>query len=218
MWERSKLFLRRAGTVILGVSILLWFLETYPKSPELSEQFEQQREAVTLSGSITDEGALDPVTTERLTDLDRQESAQLLAHSFAGRLGHLIEPFIAPLGFDWKIGIGIVASFAAREVFVSAMATVYSVGSIDETEGIRRLSERLQQQVRPDGAPLYTALTGLTLMVFYVFALQCVSTIAIVRRETNGWKWPAFQFGYMLVLAWTMAFAVRQVGLALGYA
>ncbi|MCU0772013.1 MAG: ferrous iron transport protein B [Verrucomicrobia bacterium] len=216
MWERAKLFLRRAGTVILGVSILLWFLQTYPKNPEISSQFEQQRHEVTLQGSITDAGELDAATTQALAALDQEEAAALLAHSLAGRIGHLIEPFLAPLGFDWKIGIGIVASFAAREVFVSAMSTVYSLGGADDEAGVQRLSERLQEQTRPDGTLLYTTLTGLTLMVFYVFALQCVSTIAVVRRETNGWKWPAFQFGYMLGLAWGMAFAVRQVGLALG--
>jgi ferrous iron transport protein B len=216
MWERSKLFLRRAGTVILGVSILLWFLETYPKSPDISAHFEQQREAVTLSGEITDEGELDPDTVAHLQHLDEQESSELLANSFAGRIGRVIEPVIAPLGFDWKIGIGIVASFAAREVFVSAMSTVYSLGGASDEEGVTRLSNRLKEEKRPDGSPLYTSLTGLTLMVFYVFALQCVSTIAVVRRETNSWKWPAFQFSYMLVLAWGMAFGIRQLGLALG--
>ena len=98
------------------------------------------------------------------------------------------------------------------------MSTVYSLGGADDDEGIQRLSDRLQSETRPDGSPLYTTLTGLTLMVFYVFALQCVSTVAVVRRETNGWKWPAFQFGYMLILAWLMAFAVRQVGVLLGLA
>jgi ferrous iron transport protein B len=216
MWERSKIFLRRAGTVILGVSILLWFLETYPKNTEIGQRYEQQRETVTLSGTITDEGELDDATQERLTRLEQQEAGELLAQSFAGRIGHLIEPLIAPLGFDWKIGIGIVASFAAREVFVSAMSTVYSLGSAEDDEAVQRLSDEFRKQTRPDGTPVYTPLTGLTLMVFYVFALQCVSTVAVVRRETNSWKWPAFQFGYMLVLAWGMAFSVRQLGLALG--
>jgi ferrous iron transport protein B len=218
MWERSKLFLRRAGTVILGVSILLWFLQTYPKSADISGQFDELREQVTLSGDITEEGQLDPVTTDALAALKQEEAGKLLAHSLAGRMGQLIEPFIAPLGFDWKIGIGIIASFAAREVFVSAMSTVYSLGGADDEEGIKRLSARLQEQTRADGSPLYTTLTGLTLMVFYVFALQCVSTIAVVRRETNGWRWPTFQFAYMLVLAWAGAFVVRHLGLALGYA
>jgi ferrous iron transport protein B len=218
MWERSKLFLRRAGTVILGVSILLWFLQTYPKDATISQAYEQQREQVTLEGTITDEGELDPATRGIVAAIEHEEAGALLAHSYAGRIGRLIEPFIAPLGFDWKIGIGLVASFAAREIFVSAMSTVYSLGAVDDQRGIQRLADRLQEQTRTDGARLYTTLTGLTLMVFYVFALQCVSTIAVVRRETNGWTWPAFQFVYMLALAWTAAFAVRQVGLAFGAA
>ncbi|MCU0788152.1 MAG: ferrous iron transport protein B [Verrucomicrobia bacterium] len=214
MWERSKLFLRRAGTVILGISILLWFLQSYPKSPAISAHFETQRSEVMEAGEITGKGELDAGTLDRLSELDQQESAELLAHSFAGRIGRLIEPTIAPLGFDWKIGIGIVASFAAREVFVSAMSTVYSLGGADDEEGVQRLADRFREQRHPDGTAIYTTVTGLTLMVFYVFALQCVSTIAVVRRETNGWKWPAFQFGYMLVLAWVGAFITRQIGMA----
>jgi ferrous iron transport protein B len=116
------------------------------------------------------------------------------------------------------MGIGIVASFAAREVFVSTMSTVYNVGLRDESEqGKRNLTLRLQEQKRPDGrTPVYTALTGLTLMVFYVFALQCVSTVAVVRRETNSWKWPLFQWVYMGILAWVFAFATLHIGRIFG--
>lgn len=216
MWDRSKLFLRRAGTVILGISILLWFLQTYPKSAEINQQFDQQRAAVEANGEITPQGELDAPTAKKLDELDKQEASALLAHSFAGRLGHLIAPVFAPLGFDWKIGIGIVASFAAREVFVSTMSTVYSLGGGDKDEDIQRLSEVFQQQKRDDGSQLYSTRLGLTLMVFYVFALQCVSTIAIVRRETNGWKWPLFQFAYMFALAWVLAFLTWQGGKLLG--
>src|SRR5690606_35487784 len=126
---------------------------------------------------------------------------------------------IAPLGFDWKIGIGLIGSFAAREVFVSTMSTVYSVGEFDETEeGTRGLAAVLQSQTRPDGTPVYTALTGVTLMVFFVFALQCVSTVAVVRRETNRWVWPLFQLAYMTSLAWVLAFLTHQGGRLLGLA
>jgi len=129
----------------------------------------------------------------------------------------LIEPVIAPLGFDWKIGIGIVASFAAREVFVSTMSTVYNVGKYDRSESSRSgLVKTLQAQKRPDGTPVYTPLTAVTLMVFYVFALQCASTVAVVRRETNSWKWPLFQWLYMGVLAWGLAFITYRVGLLMG--
>jgi len=125
---------------------------------------------------------------------------------------------VKPLGFDWKIGIGIVASFAAREVFVSTMSTVYNVGqAAPEAAGSQSLRETLQEQRRPDGSPLYTPLIGLTLMIFYVFALQCASTVAIVKRETNSWKWPIFQWLYMGVLAWTSAFLVYQGGRLLGF-
>jgi ferrous iron transport protein B len=130
-------------------------------------------------------------------------------------MGHFIEPVIAPLGFDWKMGIGIVASFAAREVFVSTMSTVYNVGQEGETK--TQLIETLREQKRPDGRPVYTTLTAITLMVFYVFALQCVSTVAIVRRETNSWKWPVFQWLYMGVLAWGFAFVVFNFGRWMGW-
>jgi ferrous iron transport protein B len=218
MWERSKIFLRRAGTVIFGISIILWFLNTYPKSGEISQQYADQRAAVESNAEITLEGELDAASQEQLLELEKEESAALLAHSFSGRVGHLIEPVIAPLGFDWKIGIGIVASFAAREVFVSTMSTIYSMQGVEEDdEGERRLADRLLQETRPDGTRLYTPLLAVTLMVFYVFALQCVSTIAVVRRETNGWKWPVFQFAYMFVLAWVMAFITWQGGKWLGW-
>jgi ferrous iron transport protein B len=181
MWERSKLFIRRAGTVILGISILLWFLASYPKS-------------------------------------NGDPGAQLRG-SYAGQLGRVIEPVIAPLGFDWKIGIGIVGSFAAREVFVSTMSLVYNIGKLDDSNAsTRTLAETMRGQTRENGARLYTPLVAVSLMIFYVFALQCVSTVAIVRRETNSWKWPVFQWVYMTALAWVFAFATYQLGRALGFA
>ena len=145
-------------------------------------------------------------------------AGERLRNSFAGRMGRAIEPVIAPLGFDWKMGIGIISSFAAREVFVSTMSTVYNVGSGDESEsGKKALVQTLRVQTRPDGSPLYTPLLAITLMVFYVFALQCASTVAVVRRETNSWKWPLFQWLYMGVLAWVLAFVTYQGGRWLGW-
>jgi ferrous iron transport protein B len=216
MWDRSKLFLRRAGTVILGINILLWFLATYPKSPEIEQRFAQQRAMFESSAFTSEEQrkAHDEATDRLL----KEESGELLRHSFAGRLGHLIEPTIRPLGFDWKIGIGLVASFAAREVFVSTMSVVYNVGEFDDSdEGTTSLAEILKQEKRADGTLVYTTLTGITLMVFYVFAMQCVSTIAVVRRETNSWKWPLFQLAYMTALAWVLAFVTYQGGRLLGW-
>ncbi|MBN8246106.1 MAG: ferrous iron transport protein B [Verrucomicrobia bacterium] len=228
MWDRAKLFLRRAGTVILGINILLWFLATYPRQPELDTAFDARlltlvqpsdpavRTPAEAAARVQawraqpDRAAL----VEAADALNHEQSGERLRGSFAGRLGHAIEPLIRPLGFDWKIGIGLVASFAAREVFVSTMSVVYNVGEVDagDAAGTASLVEVLQAERRPDGTPVYTLLTGLTLMVFYVFAMQCVSTVAVVRRETNGWKWPLFQLAYMTALAWVLAFLTYQIG------
>ena len=194
MWDRSRLFLRRAGTVILGINILLWFLASYPRH-EAAER---------PAGKPAPSSAA--------------AAGERLRGSFAGKAGHLLEPLIAPLGFDWKMGIGIVSSFAAREVFVSTMSIVYNVGEgTDEDTHTRDLAEVMRQQKRPDGRPVYTTLTAVALMVFYVLALQCVSTVAVVRRETNSWKWPLFQWVYMGALAWVFAFVTYQGGRLMGF-
>ncbi|MEN9574387.1 MAG: ferrous iron transport protein [Verrucomicrobiota bacterium] len=244
MWDRSKLFLRRAGTVILGINIVLWFLATYPRSEGITHEFLTRRNlainaaypntsfhiADVMDGKMTfteffrmkatklgDTNA--PALVEKLEALEKEEQGAKLRHSFAGRLGHLIEPAIAPLGFDWKMGIGIVASFAAREVFVSTMSVVYNVGDTDagDDAATTSLAKILSEEKREDGTQAYTPLVGVTLMVFYVFALQCVSTIAVVRRETNSWKWPLFQLLYMTALAWGLAFLTYQGGKLLGW-
>jgi ferrous iron transport protein B len=250
MWDRSKLFLRRAGTVILGINIILWFLATYPKNAGLQERMERQRGELVraILPLAADKESVEKEIAklrmafnerpqnastivipekheelkalhEKLAELDNEEQGERLRHSFAGRLGRVIEPFIAPLGFDWKMGIGIVASFAAREVFVSTMSVVYNVGEADtgDDAATAGLAKTLQEQKHPDGKPVYTPLVAVTLMVFYVFALQCVSTVAVVRRETNSWKWPLFQWAYMGVLAWVLAFVTYQVGRLIGW-
>jgi ferrous iron transport protein B len=237
MWDRSKIFLRRAGTVILGINIILWGLATYPRDASIHTRFDNERvqllkpafpqvqspadaaekiQQLHATTAATNAPEMDALVSQ-LDDLDKQESGENLRNSFAGRMGRFIEPVIVPLGFDWKMGIGIVASFAAREVFVSTMSTVYSVGSYDKSDiGIKNLAETLRQQKHADGSPVYTSLVAVTLMVFYVFALQCVSTVAIVRRETNSWKWPIFQWVYMGLLAWGLAFITYQGGRILG--
>ena len=235
MWDRSKLFLRRAGTVILGINILLWFLATYPKSPAITARFAETRTAALLKAhprpqapEAIERTIADLKANPKKTDAElrliqsfeamgQQEAGEKLRNSFAGRMGRAIEPVIAPLGFDWKMGIGIISSFAAREVFVSTMSTVYNVGAGDDAGAKTKLVETLRQQTHPDGTPVYTALTAVTLMVFYVFALQCVSTVAIVRRETNSWKWPLFQWAYMGALAWAFAFLTFHLGRLLGW-
>ena len=211
MWDRSKLFLKRAGTVILGINILLWFLATYPRSSELQQEFDQRHAQWKQAASNPPTSA----ESETLKRLDQEEAGEKLRQSFAGRLGRAIEPALKPLGFDWKIGIGIVTSFAAREVFVSTLSVVYNVGG--DSENTASLAEVMKSERRDDGRKTYTPLTGLTLMVFYVFAMQCVSTVAVVRRETNSWKWPLFQTVYMTSLAWILAFLTYQVGTRLGF-
>jgi ferrous iron transport protein B len=216
MWDRSQLFLKRAGTVILGISILLWFMATYPRNSEVEARYKAER--TTLEQNLSKEGPEKEAAATKLNQLEKEQSGERLRHSFAGKLGRMIEPAIAPLGFDWKIGIGIIASFAAREVFVSTMSTVYNVGESKDSEASRQtIAETLREQTRPSGAKLFTPLLAVTLMVFYVFALQCVSTVAIVRRETNSWKWPVFQWLYMGVLAWGLAFITYQGGRFLGW-
>ncbi|HTY09721.1 MAG TPA: ferrous iron transport protein B [Bacteroidota bacterium] len=177
MWERSALFLKRAGTIILGVSIVLWFLATYPKTENAS-------------------------------------ASESLDRSFAGRAGHFIEPAIKPLGFDWKIGIGLIGSILQREVFVSTLGTIYNIRDAKQESGIMSLQEHLHKDINPaTGLPAFTALTAICLMVYYVLAMQCMSTFAVMRRETNGWKWPLFQMGYMSALAYVGTFIVYRAGL-----
>lgn len=215
MWDRAVIFLKQAGTVILCINIVLWFLATYPRSGDVTRQYDARRAAVTATAPTSPSVEQKAATEAEIEALDTEEAGVRLSRSFAGRLGHAIEPFIAPLGFDWKIGIGIVTSFAAREVFVSTVSTIYNVGSDDDAR-MDGLVKTLKEQKRPNGTPLYTALTGVTLMVFYVFALQCVSTVAIVRRETNSWRWPIFQWLYLGVLAWVGAFLTWHIGQWLG--
>ena len=139
-----------------------------------------------------------------------------MRESYGGRLGRAIEPAIAPLGFDWKIGVGIIGAFAAREVFISTMGVVYSAGG-DVDESSETLRQRIRAEVREDGRPVYTPLVGLSLMIFFALACQCMSTLAVVKRETGGYRWPLFLFAYMTVLAWVTSFAVYQGGRLLGF-
>jgi ferrous iron transport protein B len=146
----------------------------------------------------------------------QQNEALQLERSFGGRLGKALEPALEPLGFDWKIGVGIVGAFAAREVFVSTMGLVYGLGEVADDE-LTPLRDRMRAETRADGKPAYTPLVGLSLMVFFALACQCMSTLAVVKRETRSWRWPIFLFGYMTALAWVASFMVYQGGRALGF-
>jgi ferrous iron transport protein B len=189
MLARARVFVTEAGTVILAVTLILWALLHFPRLPE-------------------------PAPDAPPAVAATQRAAQL-EHSVAGRVGKAIEPAIAPLGFDWKIGVGLIGAFAAREVFVSTMALVYAAPESDEET--RALRARMRAEARADGRPVYTPLAGLSLMIFFAIACQCTSTLAVVRRETRSWRWPAFLFGYTAVLAWLASFAVYQGGKLLGF-
>ncbi|MCX7640515.1 MAG: ferrous iron transport protein B [Pyrinomonadaceae bacterium] len=182
MFLRAWLFVKRAGTTILLISIILWALAYFPryenKNMELSET---------------------------------EKASEQIKHSYAGRLGHLIEPVIQPLGFDWQIGIALISSFAAREVFVSTLSIIYNVGK-DANEENPTLIEAIRSAKKEDGTPVWTPLTALTLMVFYALAIQCMSTVAVVRRETNSWKWTFLMIAYMTLLAYLAAFLTYQIG------
>lgn len=203
--ERAKLFLVSAGTIIFAVSILLWGLSSYPRWSSIENQFNAERTALLSQPEK-------PERVAALEQLEQKLSAERLRHSFAGMLGRLFEPVLEPLGFDWKIGVAILGSFAAREVFVSTMGVVYGVGTSADDKS---LTEQLKADLNPEtGAPVWTPLVAITLLVFYAFALQCISTIAIMKRETNSWRWPAFAFVYMTVLAYGGALLTRWLGQA----
>jgi ferrous iron transport protein B len=207
--QRVKTFLVDAGTVILALTIVLWALLSYPKSAEVRARADADRAAVAAAGVPAAERDV------RLAAIDSQESGAQLRHSIAGRLGRLMEPAIAPLGFDWRIGVGILGAFAAREVFVGTLGIVFDIGEADETN--EPLRQVLRAATWPDGSPLMTPLAGVSLMVFFVLACQCMSTVAVVRRESGTWRWPLFMVAYMTVLAYTASLVVYQGGRALGW-
>ncbi|MBX6380561.1 MAG: ferrous iron transport protein B [Thermoflavifilum aggregans] len=197
MVQKARIFVTDAGKVIMVISLILWILASYGPHrqmeqlkthyTQLMDQQPQQRDA-----------------------LEVEYQAQRLEHSYAGILGHIIEPVIRPLGFDWKIGIALITSFAAREVFVGTMATLYSVqGGKDADRDTLR--QKLEQARRPDGTKVYTLPVGLSLMIFYVFAMQCMSTLAVVKRETKSWKFPLVQLAYMTCLAYVASFITYHI-------
>jgi len=215
MRTRSWLFVKRAGTVILTISILLWALMTFPRSAEKPVPDAEEGAAVQAMRETGTESRGEPAPlTAKAEGATADEGAQL-QQSYAGRLGRVLEPVIAPLGFDWKMGIGLVASFAARETLVSTLSIVYNVGKDADAES-PSLIEAVRNAKRPDGRPAWTPLVAVSMMVFFVLACQCMSTVAIVRRETNSWRWPLFMVAYMLVIAYAASFVTYQGGRLLG--
>jgi ferrous iron transport protein B len=194
--QKARIFVTDAGKIIVAISILLWALATFGPGNEM------ERAAAKIPQPTA--------TTKEVRDAhDRYVAAVKLEHSYMGYLGKSIEPIIRPLGYDWKMGISLLTSFAAREVFVGSLATIYSVHQ--ESDDARPLIERLRAEKRIDGTPTYTLASGLSLLVFYVFAMQCMATLAVVKRETKSWKWPLIQLSYMGVLAYVGAFIIYQL-------
>lgn len=207
--QRASVFVREAGSVILVCTIALWFLLSHPVNPILETDYGGLRSAA-VESLAGDE------LSDRLTELESRKAGDVLRASYAGRVGQVIEPVLEPLGFDWKIGVGLIGAFAAREVFISTMGIVYGLGA-EEDETSHTLRERIRSETRADGRPVYTPLVGLSLMVFFALACQCMATLAVVRRETHTWRWPIFMFFYMTALAWGSSFLVYQGGRWLGF-
>jgi len=195
MINKAKIFVTDAGKVIMVISLILWALSSFGPPGRMQEAERKYNKARIENILSADE-------------IETNYNNAKLENSYAGILGRSIEPVITPLGYDWRIGIALVTSFAAREVFVGTMATLYSVGEDDQ--GLK-LSDKMRAAKKEDGTPLFTLATGLSLMVFYVFAMQCMSTLAIVRRETKTWKWPIIQFIYMTGLAYLMSLLIYQL-------
>lgn len=198
--EKTKTFVFEAGKIILAISIVLWFLASYGPG----EQFNNA----------------EAIVTERHPNLSEDELNDLVAehkleHSYIGIIGKVMEPVIQPLGYDWKIGIGLVTSFAAREVFVGTLATIYSIGSAndieDEDEAMSTIKNRMAEETHSDGTKVFTLASGISLLLFYAFAMQCMSTLAVVKRETNSWKWPSLQLVFMSGFAYIVALIAFQV-------
>jgi ferrous iron transport protein B len=181
MWSAARVFLRKAGTIILATSLVLWALLSLPV-----------REAQTRGMPRTD------------------ATAYVMNHSYAADVGRAVEPVFAPLGFDWRTDIALVGSLSAREVFVSTLGQVSAAADPEDPHAA------LARMTDEHGHRIFTAPTVIALMVYFMFALQCMSTIAVMRRETNSWRWPAFAFGYMFALAWVMAFAARVIAIGVG--
>ena len=196
IWNSVNAFVFEAGKIIVAISIVLWVLASYGPGDKIAQaEARIRRENPTLQG----------------VGLDNKISAEKLENSYAGHFGHFVEPVIRPLGYDWKIGIALITSFAAREVFVGTMSTIYSMGGEVDDENAT-IKNRMRAEINPaTGKPMYDAALGFSLLIFYAFAMQCMSTLATTYRETKSWKYPLIQFGYMTALAYLSAFAVYQL-------
>ena len=212
MWERGVLYLKKAGTIILAGCVLVWFLGNFPWNPGHAKDYDGLKQKVRadfVSGLITEEAR-----DETIANLENEQAREKMERSYLGRLGRIIEPVVKPLGFDWKIGVGLFGGFIAKEIVVGTLGTLYAVGEADEESA--PLRERIQRDAWPDGKKIYTPLTAFTLMVFTLLYMPCVAAIGVIYRETNSWKWPLFAAGYTTAVAWVVSFIVYQGGRLIG--
>ncbi|HEX4851232.1 MAG TPA: ferrous iron transport protein B, partial [Puia sp.] len=197
MVSKARIFVTDAGRIIIVISLILWALSSFGPKQEMAAISQEYQQRIIANQSAEEE-------------LTKEKNAALLQHSYAGILGRTLEPVIRPLGYDWKIGIALITSFAAREVFVGTMATLYSVEG-GKNANKQTLRQKMDSARRPDGSKVYTLATGISLMLFYAFAMQCMSTLAVVRRETRSWKWPLIQLTYMTGLAYVFSLIAYQL-------
>jgi len=214
--RRVSDFVKTAGTIILIGSIVIWALLTFPRDAQIEASFEQQQQAIEGQLAHTESGETRTELEQQLRALGAARAGAATRHSYAGKLGHAIEPLIEPLGFDWKIGVAVLGSFAAREVFVPTLGVIYAVGE-EAGEDDPGLLAKMRRDRWPDGRPVFTPLVGISLLVFYVLAMQCMSTLAVMKRETNSWRWPIGVFVVLTAVAYLASLAVFQIGSLLGF-
>ena len=202
LWERARLFLVRAGTVIFAVAVVIWSLTYFPRSDDLATQFEAEQAQLAAGGEAQE---------NEHRELENRYAAAHLEQSWLGRFGKTVEPLFAPLGWDWRVSAAVIASFPAREVVIAALGTIYAVGA-DTSEDDPGLITRLRNSRHDDGSRVFTLPMALGLMVFYAFCLQCAATVATIWRETNSWHWPLFAWSYMTTLGYLGAMLCFQVG------
>jgi ferrous iron transport protein B len=225
MFDRGWAFVRRAGTLIVAVAIVIWALLYYPHDPESVEQ-SLAKQQTTIAERLAD-SQLPPEERRRLEaelalfqNPDERENLALgeaQRQSVLGRMGHAIEPAVRPLGWDWRIGCAVIASFPAREVVLGTLGVIYNLGDVDagEEEGQTQLQARMSDATLPNGEAVFNVPVALSLMVFFALCAQCAATLVVIKRETNSWRWPAFTFVYMTVLAYLAALATYQIGMLL---
>jgi ferrous iron transport protein B len=219
IWDRGIVFLKQAGTIILLLSILIWAAMTFPQLPEdelrnvVNEQDMQQYAGHLIDLVVAEEIGDTEMADTAQAEIDNLHARYATEYAVGGRLGKLVEPVFEPLGFDWRIDIGVVASFAAREVVVSTLAITAGIGEEGADDDVL-LRDTLAAMKRPDGSPLFDLPTLLSLLVFFVLAMQCLPTQAVTKRETGSWKWAVLQFGYMTVMAYVAAMVTYQVASA----